>query len=51
VAVSEIEPPSTTDPDAWVVNVGAAATTMVVAEALLFSESESFEDVAVATFV
>jgi hypothetical protein len=51
VAVSEIDPPRRTEPDAWVVKVGAAIAAEVVASALLFSVFGSFDAVTVATFV
>jgi len=44
VAISEIAPPNETEPDAWVVSVGAAATTETLASALSFSEFGSFEE-------
>jgi hypothetical protein len=50
VAISEIDPPNKTGPDAWVVSVGAAATTEVVASELSFSEFGSLAEVTEAVF-
>ena len=44
VAVSEIAPPKVTDPDAWVVIVGAVVTTVTVAMPALFSVFGSPDD-------
>jgi hypothetical protein len=51
VAVSDIDPPNTTDGDAWVVKVGAAMAETVVASALSFSGFGSVDELIVTIFV